>query len=100
MPPILQSRLCDTDENEEPDLVWSKERKESGLLGSSNNSKYLVDCDKETSRHSVYTKPRCITMRSYDEWLLNEVQKPVSDPFWVRTISALKSMNESISNSE
>jgi hypothetical protein len=39
-------------------------------------------------------------MKSYDEWLLNEVQKPVSGPFWVRAIRALKSMNESISNSE
>lgn len=53
--------MCDTEENEEPDLVWSKERKESGLLGSGKNSKSVVDYDKETSHHSVYTKPRCIT---------------------------------------
>jgi hypothetical protein len=53
--------LCNTDENEENDLIWSKEHKESGLLGSGKNSKYLVDCEKETTHHSVYTQPRCIT---------------------------------------
>ena len=48
--------LCDTSEDEDPDLVWSKERKESGLLGSGKNSKSLVDCEKETTHHSIYTK--------------------------------------------
>lgn len=37
---------CDTSKDEEPDLVWSKERKETGLLGSGKSSKSLVDCEK------------------------------------------------------
>ncbi|HEX2975813.1 MAG TPA: hypothetical protein VHO68_07740 [Bacteroidales bacterium] len=92
---MLDVWLCDTDEDEEPDLVWSKELKESDLLGSGKNSKSLVDCEKETSHHSVYTKPRSVTMKCYEEWLLNEVQKPVIAPFWVRAMRALKSINES-----
>ncbi len=83
--------LCNTDEDEEPDLVWSKERKESGLLGSDKNSKSLVDCEKETSHHSVYTKPRSVSVKEYDNWLLNEVFKQeraellgMSVPFWKR----------------
>ena len=59
--------LCDTSEDEEPDMVWSKERKETGLLGSGKNSKSLVDCEKETTNHSVYTQPRCVSMKTYDD---------------------------------
>jgi len=83
--------LCDANENEEPDMLWSKESKESGLLGSGKNSMSLVDCEKETSHHSVYTKPRYISMKEYDNWLLNEIFKQeraellgMSVPFWKR----------------
>ncbi|RPJ67701.1 MAG: hypothetical protein EHM20_17275 [Alphaproteobacteria bacterium] len=104
--------LCDTDEDEEPDLVWSKERKESGLLGSGKNSKYLVDSETETAHHSVYTQPRSVSMKEHDEKLLNEVCKPesafynhirlrVSKPVWtfIQTVPSLKdSMLKKISS--
>lgn len=90
----LEVWKCDNNEPEEPVLIWSKEGKESGLLGSSNN-KSLAECEKETSHHSVYTKPRSVSMKDYDEWLLNEIQKPVSAPFWVKAMRALKSIYDS-----
>jgi hypothetical protein len=90
----LEVLKCDSNEPNEPVLIWSKEGKDSGLL-KSGNIKSLAECEKETSHHSVYTKPRYITMKDYDEWLLNEIEKPVCAPFWIRAMRALKSINDS-----
>ena len=93
-------------EIEEPDLVWSKESKESGLLGSGENSNSLVDCEKETTHHSVYTQPRSVSMKEYDDKLLrdvcnsestfyNHIRLRVSKPDWI-FIQSVPSLTDSM----